>query len=225
MIDYTIPVCVEYNELKGLVYYLYQFIQNTDKIVILLDIDHTNNNMLNLLDELSNNLSSNIIIGHFQYKQQYSRWIESDNELRKLCKNKIIFGLSPDEVPTIPLIQQIQILTQNNLNNFDALAVPRINIFSNLTTKNANSMYVGNRGAGYLLREPINEYGWHCWPDYQIRIYKNEPYIKYGNGLHDGFIGYKNLGLFPTSPQYSLLHVKSVEYHERMLKFYDNHQY
>ena len=42
-------------------------------------------------------------------------------------------------------------------------------------------------------RWSINELGWINWPDYQWRIWKNKPEIKWKNKVHEVLDGYKNL--------------------------------
>ncbi len=83
-------------------------------------------------------------------------------------------------------------------------------------------MYVGQRPKNYLLTQPINENGWHYWPDYQVRLVKNVPYITYGHMTHDGIVGYKSLLHLPTEERYSLLHIKTVEQQSHRNMVYDN---
>lgn len=210
MIDFTITACDEYDELKGLIYYLKYFLKSTDNIIVFLDAKNTNQNMIDMIKQ------SDVTLYIYAEENYYKRYVFEKSK----CSNPIIFGLCADEMPTIPLVQQVTTIFEANP-QLDAVAIPRINIFTNLTNKKADEMYVGNRGAGYLLKEPINEYGWHHWPDYQVRITRNVPYITHGQNTHDNLVGYKNLGFFPADPQFALLHVKSVERQERILKLYD----
>lgn len=208
-VDFLISACDELEDLKGLIYYLKYFCNIDDNIIIILDGNNTNQNMINMIKK------SNVvlhILNWTSYKQM------SEMAMSK-ASGDICFHLCPDEIPTIPVLQSFRDIFRDS--KIDAVAIPRINIFSNLNNKNNEEMYVGNRGKGYLLKEPINEYEWHHWPDYQVRITRNIPQIKWGNSTHSGIIGYNNLVLFPQDPMYSLLHVKSVERQERILKLYD----
>jgi hypothetical protein len=210
MIDFTITACVEYYELKGLIYYLKYFIRESDNIIVFLDKNNTNQDMIDMV------VSSGVVL-RFNAESNYQKRYEYE---RSQCHNPIIFSFCADELPTIPLLQQgMKIFT--NSPQFDAIAVPRINMFTDLTKEKANQMYVGNRGQGYLLKEPINEHGWHHWPDYQIRIIRNLPHIIHGPYTHSNIVGYKNLGHFPADPQFAMFHIKSVEHQERILKVYD----
>lgn len=208
---FAILACDELEELKSLIGYLRYFILNNDSISVSLDKKNTNTQIACMLDSIQCEYQ-------FIYGTTPSQVVE---EQRKTFKDAdIIFGLCPDEIPTIPVLQNFRNIFEQNL-EIDAMAIPRINIFSNLTKERAAQMYTGHRPQNYLFEEPINEYGWHCWPDYQIRIHKHVPYIYYGDKTHTGLVGYKNLVAFPQDPQYALLHVKSIERQERAIKLYD----
>jgi len=210
MIDFTITACTEYNELKGLIYYLKNFINPDDNIIVFLDKNNTNQDMIDMVTQ------SGVIL-RFDTETNYQKRYEYE---RSQCNNPIIFSFCADELPTIPLIQYGMVIF-NDHPECDAIAVPRINIFTDLTPKTASKMYTGNRPQNYLLEEPINAHGWHHWPDYQIRIIRNLPYITHGPYTHSNIVGYKNVGCFPADPKFAMFHVKTVEHQERILKLYD----
>lgn len=139
---------------------------------------------------------------------------------KKHCVGNYIFGVCPDEIPNDYLLHNVKNIIKDNL-SIDAFAIPRINTFSDLNTETGNAMYVGHRGQGYLLREPINERGWHHWPDYQVRIFKNVDYIRYGDRTHSGLCGYKQLMHLPAEEKFALVHTKTVAQQEKRLKLYD----
>ena len=104
----------------------------------------------------------------------------------------------------------------------DALAIPRINFFLDATEDRLSNMYLGNRDKNdYIDMQNKHSEGWQNWPDYQIRVFKPEPYIHYGPTIHSSICGYKNLGLLPADPSLALVHIKTMEHQERMLKLYD----
>ena len=210
MIDYSIHACIEYHELRGLIYYLQNFLQDKDRILVTLDKNNTNDQMIEMVEE------SGITPALFPLND----FASMTKFIRSRCTNPTILELCADEVPTIPLIQQCRGVFEQNL-QIDAVAIPRINIYSDLTADKAAKMYVGPRPQDFLINEKRNNFGWHVWPDYQVRLTKNVDYIGYGENVHSGHIGFRNVGHLPADPRFALLHVKSVRKQERMLKLYD----
>jgi hypothetical protein len=215
MIDYTVHACVEYDELKKLIYYLRDFLLDDDKIVVLLDSDNSTSKVKSLVKQSKLEMGDSLVYGScplFPLKDM-TRYI------RGMCTNPTILSLCADETPTVPLVKQCRTLLVDDP-AVDAIGIPRINTYSDLTKEKAMNMYVGSRPQDYLLKER-NEHGWHCWPDYQIRLTRNVPYIGYGDDVHAGLTGFKNVRYLPAQPEIALIHVKSVAHQERMLKIYD----
>jgi hypothetical protein len=65
-----------------------------------------------------------------------------------------------------------------------------------------------------------NDKGWIQFPDYQWRIYKNTPDIKWINKLHEVLDGYKTYAYLPEFEEYSLYHPKTIEKQEKQNNFY-----
>jgi len=209
MIDYQITACIEYDELHRLISHINQVRREEDQIYVVLDKTNTNIDMENLLKEYD-----------ITYKvAQWNSMKESFDILKNLGSNETIFGMCPDELPSLDLLNFAMYEFEHT--TYDAIAVPRINIFSDLTPENVQKMYTGNREQDYLLKEPINEYGWHCWPDYQIRIHQRNIPITWGSNLHSGPTGFKNLGVLPADPRFALTHIKTISHQERILKNQD----
>jgi len=135
-----------------------------------------------------------------------------------MCRNKVVLGICPDEIPPVPLLLYAKHRFINE--SVDLVGIPRINLFTDLTEEKARSMYTGFRPQMFLWDEPKNEFGWHCWPDYQMRLYKNVDSIRWGGGVHGGVVG-ENMAHLPADPSIALVHIKSVEHQERILKLYD----
>jgi len=49
------------------------------------------------------------------------------------------------------------------------------------------------------------------WPDYQTRIFKNLPSIRWRNRLHERISGNTNYVFFPKEEEYALYHNKTIE--------------
>lgn len=71
----------------------------------------------------------------------------------------------------------------------------------------------GNTPVSYY--EPII-----AWPDYQMRLYKNDPNIKWINNVHEQLIGYKKYGMLPQEPTLAIQHFKDIERQEYQNNFY-----
>ena len=57
-----------------------------------------------------------------------------------------------------------------------------------------------------------NEMGWINWPDYNCRIFKNDPTkICFANSLHESITGYEKRVALNPLPELAIWHIKSVE--------------
>jgi len=65
----------------------------------------------------------------------------------------------------------------------------------------------------------VNENGWVNYPDYQTRILKNIPEIKWINKVHERLVGAKNGSHLPE--EYNLIHPKTIERQEKQNQFYN----
>lgn len=59
------------------------------------------------------------------------------------------------------------------------------------------------------------------WCDYQWRIYKNTPEIKWINKVHERLEGFKTYAAFPALEDLSLYHPKEIARQERQNDYYD----
>ncbi len=67
----------------------------------------------------------------------------------------------------------------------------------------------------------VNEQGWVNYPDYQWRIWKNKPEIKWVNKVHERLDGFKTYVALPPQEEFSLYHPKDIERQEKQNKFYE----
>lgn len=204
-IDYHISACDEYEALKSIIPYLENFLSNNDRILLTLDSDTTTKEVYNLAKSFKNIT----LLSYPTYRCIKTHF----KEYQKHCINDYIFCLSADERPQEFLLTNIKNVLLDTKK--DAIAFPRINIFTDLNEETVKTMYVGHRKQRYLLEEPINKSGWHHWPDYQTRLVKNVDYINYSNNLHGGLVGYKNIIMLPAEEKYALIHTKTVAQQSR----------
>lgn len=131
------------------------------------------------------------------------------NFLTTQCKGDYIFQIDADEMVSEGLIDNLpEILTSNPDN--EVYLVPRINTVDGLT------------------QEHVIKWGWNVdmngfinFPDYQWRIYKNDPKIVWINKVHERLSGFKTYAALPEYMEYCLLHHKTIDRQERQNNFYD----
>lgn len=59
------------------------------------------------------------------------------------------------------------------------------------------------------------------WPDYQWRIWKNKPEIKWVNKVHERLDGFKTYTAMPDVEYFALNHPKTIEKQEKQNNYYD----
>ena len=124
---------------------------------------------------------------------------------------RYIFQIDADEVPNELLIQHLPELLELNPDN-DVYLVPRINTVTGLTEEHIKKW-------GWN----VNVMGWVNWPDYQWRIYKNSPEIKWINKVHERLEGFKTYSMLPADTEaLSLYHPKTIEKQEKQNELYEN---
>ena len=82
-----------------------------------------------------------------------------------------------------------------------------------------------------LTNDHIKKWGWNVddmsrvnWPDYQWRLYKNHPTIKWINKVHEVLDGFKTYSALPSDMESGLLflnHPKSIERQEKQNEYYN----
>lgn len=211
-ISYAIPVCNEIAEIKRLITFLQEHKRDEDEIVIFYDEVNGTKEVREYLKSVVSGLTYNPI-------EDYPvRWYSYDfdghfgdmkNSLTEMCTGDYIFQIDADEIPHTTLIGYLPDILEANP-EIDIMRVPRVNTVEGLTTAHATRW-----------RWIVNSDGWVNWPDYQWRIYKNDPNIKWENKVHEILTGYKTLSMLPAEEMYSLYHPKTIERQERQNKLYD----
>lgn len=115
------------------------------------------------------------------------------------CDGEYVFQIDADELPSEVLLVNLYALLMSN-KTCEMFWVPRVNNFVGVTEDDIKR---------YGWR--INEKGHIMWPDYQSRIYKNDPIIKWDRKLHETIIGYKEFTRIPAMEELSLYHNKTIE--------------
>ena len=203
-ISYAITVCNELEEVKRLVNFLLSNKRKEDEIVVLADSPKMSQE---LQDTLRKYFSLNqILLVESEFEGHFADW---KNKFSKICSGDYIFQIDADEVPCTPLIESLPYILEIN-QELDVLLVPRVNTVEGLTNEHL-----------IKWRWEINSEGWVNWPDYQWRIYRNSPEIKWVNKVHERLEGFKSYTTLPMEEDYSLYHPKTIDRQERQNNYYD----
>ena len=200
-ISYAITVCNELEELKRLVDHLVDLKRKEDEIVILVDLPKASDELVSYVQQLRIEGLAEGDGGYFD--GHFANW---KNKLKDLCTRDYIFQIDADELPTSDLITDLHLILGGN--NVDLFLVPRDNKVKGIT------------------EEHIKKWGWKVdilgrinFPDYQTRIYKNSPDIKWINKVHERIDGFKTYAALPH--EYFMHHIKTIERQEKQNNYYD----
>lgn len=203
-ISYAITVCNEFEEIKTLLSFLQIHKRSEDEICVLLDKPKASQELIDFLYLASSN--GFITLQQSSFNNHFADW---KNELNSLCSGDYIFQIDADEVPNEDFINTLPSILEINP-GVDIFLVPRINTVEGLTINHINQW-------GWN----VNEKGWVNFPDYQWRIYKNDPNIKWKNKVHEVLEGFKVSALLPSEEEYCLYHPKTIDRQEKQNKYYD----
>ena len=203
-ISYSITVCNEFVEIQKLISFLLENKKQQDEIVILYDIINGDKRVEEYLRSHSVNGEFNWHPGEF--KGHFANW---KNKLTSLCNGDFIFQIDADEYPNKELLETLPFLLEMN-KDVDVMLVPRVNTVKGLTQDHIAKW-----------RWSVNEKEWVNWPDYQWRIYKNDPTIKWVNKVHEKLDGFKQYATLPMEEGFALYHPKDIKRQEKQNNYYN----
>jgi glycosyltransferase involved in cell wall biosynthesis len=211
-ISYAITVCNEFIEIQRLLIFLLEHKREQDEIVIQMDLS---------LDDLNTQPEGKKqVFAYVMKHQEHGRirvifkplndnFAEFKNHLTQQCTGDYIFQIDADEIPNEYLIESLPDILKDNP-NVDAYVVPRINTVEGLTQDHVQKW-------GWA----VNEQGWINWPDYQWRIWKNKPEIRWKNKVHEVLNGYLTMAQIPGYEDLALYHPKTIERQVKQNEYYD----
>jgi intracellular sulfur oxidation DsrE/DsrF family protein len=208
-ISYGITTWIEHEELKNLINYLNERIDEEDEIVIVYDQNRVTPEVMSVMESFKR---ENYHFHPFNFQQNF---LENKNYLGSKCTGEYIFQIDSDELPQENLLQNVKaILTSNP--SVDVFLVPRINVVQGLTQEHVKQW-------GWN----VNEKGWVNFPDPQKRIYRNSPEIQWRDPegqpqVHGMVTGYKTIAQLPFEEEWSLIHTKSIQKQEYQNKTYSD---
>ena len=202
-ISYAITVCNEFVEIQKLVNFLRENKRQQDEVVILFDQKNGSKEVANWLTKQS--IYPNVQFWRGFFDGHFADW---KNKLTEYCEGNYIFQIDADELPNKILIDNLPAILEANP-TVDMLRVPRINTVEGLTEEHIKKW-------GWT----VNEKGWVNWADWQMRIYRRHPDIKWQNKVHEVLDGFKIHGMLPIEEEYALYHPKDIKRQEKQNSFY-----
>jgi hypothetical protein len=206
-ISYGITVCNELEEVKKLIDFLHINKRTEDEICVLLDKPKASQELIDWLYRYSS--ADWITLKESAFQNHFADW---KNKLTQMCKGDFIFQIDADELPSLELIEILPQLLETNPDN-EVYLVPRVNTVEDLTQEHIQKW-------GWR----INEKGWVNFPDYQWRVWKNIPEIKWINKVHERLDGFKVYAALPLDMGFEdcyLIHPKTIERQEKQNNFYN----
>ena len=199
-VSYGITVHNEAEELKRLLNILTNKIDKEDEIVICIDGD----------DEKVES-----VVGEYLSENEaivYKRKLDGDfaaqkNSVIENSTGDYVFHIDADEYPSDGLLEYVKPILEAN--DIDLIWVPRVNTVDGITEQHIQQW-------GWR----VSEAGWVNYPDYQSRIFKNSPEIRWKSKVHERIHGAQTFSHLPPNETLSLYHPKTIDKQEEQNNFY-----
>lgn len=200
-ITFAIGVCTEARELDDLLHYLLRVEKVTasgDDVNVLVDSKNVTEDVRGVLTRYADDISTHERPFHGDFAEHRNYHIEK-------CAGDLIFMLDADEIPQSNLVRAAR-----SFDSADILYVPRINIVPGYTPE-------------WLARHKfqVNNAGWINWPDFQGRIFRNTPDIRWKGTVHEKLSGSDRVRALAAEPEFALWHVKSLRKQDSQNAHYD----
>ena len=200
-VSYGITVHNEAEELKRLLNILTDKIDKEDEIVICIDGDDVKVEAV-LGEYLSENEAS-------VYKRKLNGdFAAQKNSVIENSTGDYIFHIDADEYPSDGLLEYVKPILETN--DIDLIWVPRVNTVDGITEQHIQQW-------GWR----VSDAGWVNYPDYQSRIFKNSPEIRWKSKVHERIFGAQTFSHLPPNETMSLYHPKTIDKQEKQNKFYE----
>jgi hypothetical protein len=205
-LSYAVTVCNEINEIERLLPFLVEHKREQDEVVVLFD----STNGSKSVEEYLRSKSVNQVGFRWHSTKFEGNFSDLKNTLTGMCAGDYVFQIDADEMPTEYMMKLIpQIIEANPV---DLIRVPRINTVDGLTENHIK-----------MWHWSVNENGWVNYPDYQWRIYKNDPRIRWFGGVHEKILGHSTYAHLPAEEtDLALRHHKTIDRQEKQNSYYDS---
>ena len=200
-ISYSILTHNETKSLEKLLRFLVKWKDEGDEIVILDDFSD-NQKTKELLDFY---VSAHDIV--FEQRNLLGDYGGQKNHLKSMCSGDYSFNLDADEMISRWFIKNVHDILEEN--PIDLIFLPRINMVEGLTQEHM-------RYWGWS----VNEEGWVNFPDWQGRLFKNRPNIKWEKPVHEMIAGFQTYAHLPTEKPFCIRHNKTIDKQEQQNQKY-----
>jgi len=173
--------------------------------VIIVDDFSTDPKTIEVLDSFKD------VPGFYIYQNKLNNdFSQQKNYLNSYCTGDYIVNIDADELVTTQFMTDIKDIIKESM--VDLYLLPRINRVTGITSAHVDKW-------GWQL----NKEGWVNYPDYQSRIYKNSPTIKWEGKVHEKITGFETYAPFPSDNyDYCILHYKDIERQEKQNTMYNS---
>ena len=200
-ISYSILTHNETESLEKLLRFLVKWKQPQDEIVILDDYSD---------DEKTKQILDFYVSVHdivFEQKNLLNDFASQKNHLKLMCSGDYSFNLDGDEMISRLMMKNIHGILEEN--EIDLVYLPLINTVDGLTEQHAQQW-------GWS----VNEDGWVNFPDWQGRIFRNRPNIKWERPVHEMLVGFQTYAHLPMEKPFCMLHHKTIDKQEQQNEKY-----
>ena len=205
-ISYSILVHNEDKTLEKLLKFLVKWKDPNDEIVILDDYSD-NEKTKQILDFY---VSAHDIV--YEQRNLLGDFASQKNHLKNMGSGDYSFNLDADEMISLWLIKNIHEIIDAN-EGIDLIYLPRINTVDGLTQQHAQAW-------GWQ----VNQEGWINFPDWQGRVFRNRPNIRWQYKVHEMITGYQTYATLPMDKPFCILHPKTIDKQEQQNKKYSGIQ-
>ena len=205
-ISYAITVCNELKEIQRLLDFLLSEKKEHDEIIVLMDTTKATDELVSTLRHYEMHNMDHMTVWADKFEGHFADW---KNKLASYCSGNYIFQIDADELPHADLVKLLPLMLEQNP-EVDMFLVPRVNTVEGLTPE-----HIAKWGWN------VNDKGWVNFPDYQWRIYRNNPKIKWVNKVHERLVGFGVYATLPAESEYCLSHAKEISRQESQNEFYD----
>jgi len=202
-ISYSILTHNEIDSLSELIQFLVKHKDEEDEIVILDDYSD-NEKTKEILDTMCS-----IYEITFEQRHLHKDFANQKNYLNGMCKGSYIMNIDADELLTKYFMKNIKMVLEAN-ETIDLFWIPRVNTVEGITQEHIQKW-------GWQ----VNENGWVNFPDWQPRLYKKRPNIRWEKPVHEQIVGYREHTFLPQEKNWAMIHHKEIDRQEKQNKFYN----
>ena len=203
-ISYLVCTHNETVELERLLKQLYAAIANTSDEIVILD-DYSDNEHTKKILAFHPLFSTSSVLGKVIQHKLDGDFSKHKNFGNSHCSGDYIVNFDADEYPSDALLENMHEIIEANP-SVELYRVPRVNIVRGATQEDAKKW-----GWNISKLPEFGELPIINFPDYQSRIYKNDPKIKWHKKLHETIIGAEYVTSFPKEINYAIIHDKTIE--------------